>query len=123
MSYPFCFLELNSDDPDKSKEFYQALFDWKIEDIPMQDGGTYTLIKTGKEPDGGIFKNPVPDKAPSHWLLYIEADDIEGMTQQAEKLGANIIKGVTDVPGAGTFSIIQDPTGAVFGLWKCIEKK
>lgn len=119
MAHPFCFLELNSDDPKKSKEFYKSLFDWTIEDMPMQDGSNYTLIKTGKEPGGGIFKNPVPDKAPSHWLLYIAAEDVEAATEKAKKYGANIIKEVTEVPTVGKFSIIQDPTGAVFGLWQC----
>ncbi|MFC1558198.1 VOC family protein [candidate division KSB1 bacterium] len=48
--------------------------------------------------------------------------NIETDTDKAEKSGANIIKGVTEVPNIGKFSIIQDPTGAVFCLWQCLEK-
>jgi len=33
-----------------------------------------------------------------------------------------LVKGVTEVPGAGRFSIIIDPTGAALGLWKPKER-
>jgi predicted enzyme related to lactoylglutathione lyase len=39
-------------------------------------------------------------------------------TAKAKSLGANIMKDVTEVPGAGSFSIITDPTGAMLGLWQ-----
>ena len=56
--------------------------------------------------------------APSAWLAYVEVDDIAAATKKAKSLGATIVKDVTEVPGAGWLSIIQDPTGAVLGLWK-----
>jgi predicted enzyme related to lactoylglutathione lyase len=49
-------------------------------------------------------------------------DDINASTQKAKSLGATVIKDVTEVPGAGWFSIIQDPTGAVLGMWKAKAK-
>jgi predicted enzyme related to lactoylglutathione lyase len=33
------------------------------------------------------------------------------------------MKGVTEVPGRGWFSIIVDPTGAMLGLWEYRKKK
>jgi hypothetical protein len=52
------------------------------------------------------------------WLPYVLVDDIEVATARAEKLGAKICKGVTDVMGMGRLSIFEDPTGAVIGLWE-----
>ena len=46
MPNPFVHVELNSTDPQKSKDFYGKLFDWKLEDMPMQQG-TYTMIGVG----------------------------------------------------------------------------
>jgi hypothetical protein len=78
---------------------------------------SYTMIKVGKGTGGGIMKHPMPG-APSAWLAYVEVDDIAASTEKARSLGANIIRDVTEVPGAGWLSILMDPTGAALGLWK-----
>ncbi len=64
-----------------------------------------------------MMKNPIPN-APSAWMAYVLVDDIRAATAKAKSLGANIMKDVTEVPGAGSFSIITDPTGAMLGLWQ-----
>jgi predicted enzyme related to lactoylglutathione lyase len=38
--------------------------------------------------------------------------------KKAKSLGAVVMRDVTEVMGAGWLSIIVDPTGAAFGLWK-----
>ncbi|MGH8773190.1 MAG: VOC family protein, partial [Burkholderiales bacterium] len=47
MANPFCHVELNSNDLSKAKSFYQKLFDWKLEDMPMGEM-TYTMIGVGE---------------------------------------------------------------------------
>jgi predicted enzyme related to lactoylglutathione lyase len=116
MPNPFVHVELNTTDLNKAKAFYGKLFDWTLEDMPMP-GMTYTMIKVGKGTGGGMMKHPVPG-APSAWLAYVEVDDINAATQKAKSLGANVMKDVTEVMGAGWLSIIIDPTGAALGLWK-----
>jgi len=103
-----------TNDVDKSKLFYQSLFDWKLEDIPGMD---YTLIKVGEGTGGGMMKNPRPD-APSEWLAYVSVDDVAASTEKAKTLGATICKPVTEIPGVGSFSVIMDPTGATLALWQ-----
>lgn len=46
------------------------------------------------------------------------ANPFVASTKKAQSLGATILKDVTEVPGMGWFSIVQDPTGATLGLWK-----
>ena len=116
MANPFVHVELNSTDVNKAKTFYGKLFEWKMEDVPM-GADTYTLIKPENGTGGGMMKHPVPG-APSAWLAYVEVDDIEAATKKAKSLGATVMKDVTEVMGAGWFSIILDPTGAALGLWK-----
>jgi len=113
---PFVHVELNSTDVNKAKAFYGKLFDWKLEDAPMP-GGTYTMIGVGEGTGGGMMKQMIPG-APSSWLAYVGVDDIEAATKKAKSLGATVMKDVTEVPGFGWLSIIVDPTGAMFGLWK-----
>jgi predicted enzyme related to lactoylglutathione lyase len=114
MGNPFVHIELQTQDPGKSKPFYAALFDWKLEDMPGMD---YTMIDVGEGTGGGMMKKPMPDM-PDNWLPYVLVDDVAASTKKAQGLGATICKEVTEVPGMGWFSVITDPTGATFGLWQ-----
>lgn len=117
MPNPFVHVELNTTDAAKAKAFYGQLFAWKLEDVPMGPGGTYTMINVGEGTGGGLMKNPMPG-APSSWLAYVLVDDVRAATDKAKALGATIARDVTEVPGAGWMSVIVDPTGAALGLWK-----
>lgn len=120
MPNPFVHVELATADLGKAKEFYQKLFEWKLEDVPMGDGDSYTMVEVGDNDygvGGGMMKAPMPGM-PSNWMAYVSVDDIKAATEKAQSLGATVIKGITPIPGMGSFSIISDPTGAVLGLWK-----
>ncbi len=121
MANPFVHVELNTTDVDKAKAFYGKLFDWSLQDMPMGDGGTYTMIGVGEGTGGGLMKHPMG--GPSIWLPYMDVADIQASTAKARELGGTIIKDVTEVMGAGWLSIIVDPTGAVFGLWKSKQQE
>jgi hypothetical protein len=116
MPNPFVHVELNTSHSVKAKEFYGQLFDWKLEDVPLGPG-TYTMIRSGERPDGGIMQHPGPH-GPSLWLPYVYVDDIQAATAKAKSLGAKIERDVTEVPDIGWVSIIIDPTGAMLGLFK-----
>jgi uncharacterized protein len=116
MANPFVHIELNTTDVAKAKAFYGKLFDWKLEDVAMGDD-TYTMVKVGEGTGGGLLKQPVPG-APSLWLAYVQVDDLKAATSKAKTLGAKVMTEEIEVMGAGKFSIIVDPTGAVLGLWE-----
>ena len=118
MGNPFVHIELQTKDIAQAKDFYSRLFDWKLEDIPAPAGGPpYTMINVGTGTGGGMFVNPDP-KVPSHWLAYVGVDDIEASTRKARELGATVLQEVMPVGEYGWLSVLMDPTGAVFALWK-----
>jgi uncharacterized protein len=114
MANPFVHIELQTKDVDKSKKFYSSLFDWKLKEIPGMD---YTIINVGEGTGGGMMKNPVANNI-DNWFPYILVDDVGVSTQKAKSLGATVAQDITEVPDMGLFSVIVDPTGAVFGLWQ-----
>ena len=116
MGNPFVHAELNTTDVAKAKAFYGKLFDWKLEDMPMPER-TYTIIRVGEGTGGGIMQHPMPGQ-PSVWLPYVLVDNLRTATDKASSLGGTVIRDATEVPSMGSFSIIQDPTGGVFGLWQ-----
>ena len=120
MANPFVHVELNTTDVAKAKGFYSKLFDWKLEDLPME-GGTYTMIHVGEGTGGGMMKHPMPG-APSFWLAYVLVDDIDAATKKVKALGGTVMKDKTEVMGMGWLAIIVDPTGAHLGLWKPMAK-
>jgi len=116
MANPFVHVELMSTDVAKAKSFYGKLFDWQLEDVPMEDMA-YTMIKVGEGTGGGLMKNPIPG-ASSTWVPYVLVDDLKAATAKARSLGGTVMKEATEVMGAGSFTIVTDPTGAVLGLWQ-----
>jgi len=82
MANPFVHVELATNDVAKAKAFYGKLFDWKMEDVPMEEIGTYTMISVGEGTGGGMLKNPMPD-GPSMWMSYVLVDDIRAATKKA----------------------------------------
>jgi len=98
MANPFVHVELETTDVAKAKTFYGKLFDWKLEDVQMGDGMTYTMIGVGDGTGGGMMKNPMPNPQ-SMWLSYVLVDDIRAATQKARELGATVCKDVTEVMG------------------------
>lgn len=129
MANPFVHVELRTNDPAKAKAFYSKLFDWKLNEVPIQTGPTgptasasgpnsYVTIDVGEDgTGGGMMRNPDVGE-PSWWLAYVSVDNVAEATKKAKSLGANVAKDVTEIPGIGTFSVITDPTGAMLALWE-----
>jgi len=118
MANPFVHIELNSNDIAKARPFYAGLFGWELNDMDMGPMGTYTTIGVGEDgTGGGMMQHPMPG-APSVWVPYVLVDDLAASTEKARSLGGTIIQENIPVAEMGTFSLVQDPTGAVFGLWE-----
>jgi len=114
MANPFVHVELHTKDLPKARQFYQSLFGWDLQDMPVP-GGTYTMIGVGEGTGGGMMSDST---APPHWQAYVGVDDIRAKTAQARTLGATVLQDVMDVGEYGTMSVIRDPSGAVIALWQ-----
>ena len=121
MANPFVHVELVTTDIDQAKSFYRSLFDWKLNDMDMGGGMTYTLIEVGEGTGGGMMQHPMPGQ-PSAWLAYVGVDDVRAATDKAKSLDATIVRDVTEIPDVGSFSILIDPTGAALALWQQLKK-
>jgi hypothetical protein len=117
MANPFVHVELTTHDLPKAKEFYSALFGWKLQDMPMVGGRNYTMINVGEGTGGGMMTAPDPS-IPPHWLPYVAVDDLAASTQRAKDLGATMIMENIPVADYGRFTILKDPTGAVIAMWQ-----
>jgi len=117
MGNPFVHAELHTNDVKRAREFYSKLFDWKLQDMPMPGGGTYTMIEVGSGTGGGMMTNQAPG-VPSRWMAYVGVDDVRASTKKAKDLGAKVVQDVMEVGDIGTMSVITDPTGATVAMWQ-----
>ncbi len=113
----FLWVELMSRDFPKSRAFYTDLLDWQAEEVPMP-GGNYTLFRTANGAAGGgmVMPQEVPDMVPDNWVGYVHVPAIDKSCQDVERMGGTVLFAPMDIPGAGRFCQIQDPTGAVVAL-------
>jgi predicted enzyme related to lactoylglutathione lyase len=122
MSNPFAHIELTTSDLGAAKKFYKKLFDWKLTDMPMGEGGAvYTMIKPGKGPGGGMQVVPMPG-APVAWMPYVEVDSVKRSLAKAEKGGAKVVLQPMDIGANGIIGVFVDPTGAALGVWSAAKK-
>ncbi len=114
------WFEIPADDLKRAQAFYGKLFGWKFNALPhMAD---YHHIDTGgpdAAPDGGLMKR----MAPQHTITnYISVPSVTKFMAKVEKLGGNICKPKTTVPGMGHFAICQDTENNSFAIWEMDPK-
>lgn len=110
--------ELMTSDDGAAERFYAALFGWQPKHLAIGTLGTYRCQMVGDKGAGAIMRNPAPG-APSWWCAYFLAPDLARSTAHAKELGATILLENTPIEGGhGSFSLVQDPTGAHFGLYQ-----
>ena len=118
----FCWADLSTPEPERAGKFYSEVFGWQAMKDEKDPSG-YLHIRNGESFIGGIppatHRNP---QAPAHWLLYFQVAEPEAATNQAVKLGGKVLMPLRTMENVGTWSIVADPQGAVFALFKSARR-
>jgi predicted enzyme related to lactoylglutathione lyase len=77
----------------------------------------YALAKIGGKDVAGIGPK-MSAEAPTMWLVYIATSDAADTVKKAKAAGGNVLGEPMQVGPQGTMAIIQDPSGAVIGVWQ-----
>jgi uncharacterized protein len=121
MGRPVVHWELMSKDPARVADFYEKVFDWKIQHISEIN---YRFVETGGQGgiNGGIIQPSRPEPWPGNMTLYIDVEDLAVYRQRIVAAGGKILIEEQDVTGMGAFSLFTDPEGRMMGLWKTAKK-
>ena len=117
----FCWVELGTTNASAATTFYNALFGWQSQDMPMGPDQVYTMLNLGGKTVGAMYnldKNMQQMGIPPHWMLYIAVSNADQASAKAKTLGATVMKEPFDVFDAGRMAVIQDPAGATFCIWQ-----
>jgi hypothetical protein len=107
--------QLNTSNPARAQEFYEAVFGWRFEDVGNEQG-PYWGIYNGDRLNAGMMPLPDGGGAPSHWLVYFGSDDVDSDGARIAELGGQVMVGPMDVPG-GRIVVAMDPQGAIFAIF------
>ena len=113
-----CWADLSTPDEKKASQFYTGLFGWQINADPKDPSG-YLHIKNGEHFIGGV--PPAAHRQPGvppHWMAYFQVDDVDATAAKAKDAGANLYLAPMTMPGVGRMSVLADPQGAVFSIFK-----
>ena len=118
----FCWPELMTTDTDAAKKFYGALFGWTVNELPLGPNDPPYLMfqKDGKDVAAGYVLQPEQraQGVPPYWGNYVAVTSVDEIAAKATQLGATVIMPPMDVMESGRMAIIQDPQGAIFGVWQ-----
>lgn len=115
MANDFCWFELVTTDAAAAGDFYRTVVGWTSE-MSTGPAGPYTIFKTREDLHvGGMLE--MQGMAPS-WLGYVAVDDVDAFAGKVEAAGGEVHKPPQDIPNVGRFSVVADPQGAMFILFK-----
>ena len=112
--------EISCKDADKQQAFYGKVLGWSFEVHPEMN---YRMVSPPEGQDaahpsigGGLFGHP---EGQSYVTVYAEVDDIQAHLDKAAASGGEIVMPPTEIgEGMGSFGLIKDPEGNLFGLYK-----
>jgi predicted enzyme related to lactoylglutathione lyase len=112
------WVELATRDVERAREFYTTVFGWSVNASEW-----YTQWGTHGMDFGGVtaLHKRFPARVPPHWLPYFAVEDVDGATDVALRAGADFLHEPTSVPDGPRIALLQDPQGAVFGIYPAGE--
>lgn len=114
----FVWYELMTGDGAAAQEFYRKVIGWDAKDAGMSDR-KYTVLSAGGVPFAGILTVTEQSReVRPFWMGYVGVEDVDGFTEQVKKAGGKVHRKPEDIPNVGRFSVVADPGGAVFALFK-----
>lgn len=122
--------EVQADNIERAKEFYEKAFGWKINQVmKKEDGGMmdYWMIMTNKDKDGidgGMYKRP--EKEDEKYYLYdctIAVENLDQAMEAVKNSGGEITRDKEQIPDVGWFAQARDTEGNRFGLMQPTQWK
>ena len=113
--------EVQADNVERAKDFYEKVFDWKIEKMMSEGEGPmdYWGVTTGPDGtpgiNGGLFERPKENPLHSYDCTIL-VDDIDKAVELVKKNDGKIMMEKNELKGVGWFARGVDTEGNVFSL-------
>ena len=107
--------EINAENPLRAKNFYENVFDWKVEkwEGPME----YWVISAGEEDEeginGGLQKRENKD---DQIFNYVGVESVDKTLKKIKENSGEILKPKSPIPGVGYYAFFKDTEGNRLGI-------
>ena len=118
--------EIQVDNIERAKKFYQGVFGWEFQDWPMPGGTSYigimTAPKESKEPgiNGGMLKRPCPAPKPEQgtnaYVVTMVVESFDEIAKKITKAGGIVALPKFAIPSMAWQGYFLDTEGNTFGL-------
>lgn len=127
MSNKVIHFEVQADDVERAKKFYERALGWKIEKAMSKDDGgmmDYWMLDTGSGPGigGGMYQRPADDKLYTYDATIL-VEDIDKATEAVKANGGTITREKSELKGVGWFVSAKDTEGNRFALMQSTDWK
>ncbi|MBS1705046.1 MAG: hypothetical protein JST40_04170 [Armatimonadetes bacterium] len=113
------WLEQHSTDSEAAQKFYGTVLGLPTVPTDMGDHSDYSVM-LGDRPAFGLIQSFEGMNNYVGWVPYIYVEDYEGACSRAAELGAETLYS-SDSEQWGSYCIVKDPQGAIFGLFKKVS--
>ena len=111
-------IEIPAKDVKTATEFYNTVFDWKME---TDEAMNYTMFTAGGGTGGGFSEvnqeNPV-----GNVLIYIDTPDLEASVKAVKEHGGEILMERYEIGDFGLMATFKDPTGNLIALYQSLTR-
>ena len=117
----FSWVDLAAHDMPAARSFYEQFFSWTSRNMDTDGGPPYAQFQRDGHSVAGLSQMSEEIKShgvPASWNSYISVADVDATVTRAAELGASITVPVMQVLEYGWMAFLQDPTGALVGLWQ-----
>jgi predicted enzyme related to lactoylglutathione lyase len=115
------WLDLTVSDASTTRDFYQQVVGWSVQDVEMEDSGQryadYNMLADGGSPAAGVcHARGVNVGLPPTWMIYLPVGDLAESLRRVRDEGGTIIKATPGADGEFVYAVIQDLVGACLAL-------
>jgi len=116
MPNPITWFEILGQNPNRLRQFYSDVFEWKIE---VNNEMNYGMLEAQEEK--GIGGGVGFGEGGVTWAIpYIEVENVEAMLDKIGQYGGEVVIPSTTIPGMVTFGVFTDPEGNKLGVFSPI---
>ncbi|MDB4978381.1 MAG: Glyoxalase family protein [Candidatus Peribacteria bacterium] len=126
MSNPVIHFEIQADNIERAKKFYEEAFGWKVEQMMTKEQGgmDYWGLTTRPEGqpgiNGGLYQRPAQNEIHTYDCT-IQVEDLDMAVEAVKKSGGTITQEKSEIPGVGWFARALDTEGNKVGLMQPTE--
>ncbi|WP_394619336.1 VOC family protein [Lentzea sp. JNUCC 0626] len=114
-----CWVELATNDTERSTRFYETVFGWKHHWTKDDSGQDYAIAVLDGEPVAGV--RPL-DRATLDWTPYLAVADLARTSDRVRALGGKVLESHPQtIPGHVAKVLVDDPSGATVGIAQPVD--